>query len=103
MVKVSMFLGVCIAIYAIFSYLEVKAISKINMDITMEFLDEYRDEVMPIIIEDVSLELVNLFKEHIDVLATIGIVGMINEVIEDVNKEKITETRAEDYEESTRD
>ena len=102
MLKVAMFLGVCIAIYAIFNYLSAKVASKVNSDITMKFLDEYKNEIMPIITENVANELTHLFLNNYEALAKIGVFGVMNEVMNSVSKEKVAETGTEDNKKSTR-
>lgn len=102
MIKVSVFLGICIAIYAIFSYLEVKIISKISIDITMEFLKDYEEEIIPHIIEGVTQDLTTMFLANSEILLTLGALSAMKEVIDDVNKEKVSEAGAKNYEESQR-
>lgn len=102
MIKIAVFLGVCIAVYAIFSYLEVRLISKINREIIEKFLKEHANEIIPIIIEDVSAEITKMFLGNHEILARIGILGVINEVMNSVNKEEIAETGTEDNKKSPR-
>lgn len=106
MLKIAMFLGVCIAIYAIFSYLEVRLVR--NIDITMEYLRENEDEIMPQIIEDVVRNLTDMFKEHMVELAMLGMLNVVKEIsgleVEVVGeKEEISETGEKDNKEFTRD
>lgn len=108
MLKIAMFLGVCIAIYAIFSYLEARLIKNIDIDVTMAYLERNGDEIMPQIIEDVVRNLTDMFKEHIDDLAKLGMLSAVKELAEvgvevDGEKEEITETGEKDNKEFTRD
>lgn len=108
MLKIAMFLGVCIAIYAIFSYLEARLIKNIDIDVTMAYLERNGDEIMPQIIEDVVRNLTDMFKEHIDDLAKLGMLSAVKELAEvgvevDGENEEITETGEKDNKEFTRD
>lgn len=108
MLKIAMFLGVCIAIYAIFSYLEVRLVKNIDIDVTMAYLEKNGDEIMPQIIEDVVRNLTDMFKEHIDDLAKLGMLSAVKELAEvgvevDGEKEEISETGEKDNKEFTRD
>ena len=99
MLQIAMFLGVCIAIYAIFSYLEARLIRNIDIDVTMEYLKENGYEIMPLIIEDVTRNITNIFIENIDELATLGALSVIKEVIKNEDQEEITETGEKDNQE----
>ncbi len=108
MLKIAMFLGVCIATYAIFSYLEVRLIKNIDIDVTMAYLEKNEDEIMPQIIEDVVRNLTDMFKEHIDDLAKLGMLSAVKELVEvgvevDGEKEEISETGEKNNKEFTRD
>lgn len=108
MLKIAMFLGVCIAIYAIFSYLEARLIKNIDIDVTMAYLEKNGDEIMPQIIEDVVRNLTDMFKEHIDDLAKLGMLSAVKELAEvgvevDGEKEEISETGEKNNKEFTRD
>lgn len=108
MLKIAMFLGVCIAIYAIFSYLEVRLVKNIDIDVTMAYLEKNGDEIMPQIIEDVVRNLTDMFKEHMEVLAMLGMLNVVKEIsgleVEVVGeKEEISETGEKDNKEFTRD
>ncbi|GEM_PF-6481024 len=103
MIKVAMFLGVCIAIYAIFSYLEVKLMNKINEEAVDNFMRMYGNELLPVITEEVTTNITQMFLENHEILARIGMLSAINEVITDVNKETIPKTRTENNKESQRD
>lgn len=109
MLKIAMFLGVCVAIYAIFSYLEARLIKNIDIDVTVAYLEKNGDEIMPQIIEDVVRNLTDMFKEHIEGLAMIGMLNVVKEIsglevdVVGGEEEEITETRKEDYEKFTRD
>lgn len=109
MLKIAMFLGVCVAIYAIFSYLEARLIKNIDIDVTMAYLEKNGDEIIPQIIEDVVRNLTDMFKEHIEGLAMIGMLNVVKEIsglevdVVGGEEEEITETRKEDYEKFTRD
>ncbi len=108
MLKIAMFLGVCIAIYAIFSYLEAQLIRNIDIDVTEAYLEKNGDEIMPQIIEDVVRNLTDMFKEHIEGLATIGMLSAVKELAEvEVEvygeKEEISETGEKNNKEFTRD
>lgn len=100
MIKVAMFLGVCIAIYAIFSYLEVKLMNKINEEAVDNFMRMYGNELLPVITEEVTTNITQMFLENYEILARIGMLSAINEVITDVNKETISKTRTENNKES---
>lgn len=99
MLQIAMFLGVCIAIYAIFSYLEARLIRNIVIDVTMEYLKENGYEIMPLIIEDVTRNITNIFIENIDELATLDALSAIKEVIKNEDQEEITETGEKDNQE----
>jgi hypothetical protein len=106
--KIAMFLGVCVAIYAIFSYLEARLIKNIDIDVTVAYLEKNEDEIMPQIIEDVVRNLTDMFKEHIDDLAKLGMLSAIKELAEvgvevDGEKEEISETGEKNNKEFTRD
>lgn len=108
MLKIAMFLGVCIAIYAIFSYLEARLVKNIDIDVTMAYLEKNGDEITPQIIEDAVRNLTDMFKEHIDDLAKLGMLSAIKELAEvgvevDGEKEEISETREKNNKEFTRD
>ena len=108
MLKIAMFLGVCIAIYAIFSYLEAQLIRNIDIDVTEAYLEKNGDEIMPQIIEDVVRNLTDMFKEHIEGLAMIGMLSAVKELAEvEVEvygeKEEISETGEKNNKEFTRD
>src|SRR5690606_34817291 len=103
-----MFLGVCIAIYAIFSYLADRLIKNIDIDVTMAYLEKNGDEIMTQIIEDVVRNLTDMFKEHIDDLAKLGMLSAVKELAEvgveiDGEKEEISETGEKNNKEFTRD
>lgn len=108
MLKIAMFLGVCIAIYAIFSYLEARLIKNIDIDITMEYLRENEDEIMPQIVDGIVRNVTDIFKEHIDNLAKLSMLSAMKELAEvgvevDGEKEEISETGEKDNKEFTRD
>ena len=103
-----MFLGVCIAIYAIFSYLEVKLVRNIDIDITMEYLRKNEDEIVPQIVDGIVMNITDIFKEHIDDLAKLGMLSAVKELAEvgvrvNGEKEEISETGEKDNKEFTRD
>lgn len=108
MLKIAMFLGVCIAIYAIFSYLEVRLVRNIDMDITMEYLRKNEDEIVPQIVDGIVRNITDIFKEHIGDLAKLGMLSAVKELAEvgvEVygEKEEISETGEKDNKEFTRD
>ncbi len=104
MLKIAMFLGVCIAIYAIFSYLEVRLVRNIDIDITMEYLRKNEDEIVPQIVDGVVMNITDIFKENIDDLAKLGMLSAVKELAEmgvgvDGEKEEISETGEKDNKE----
>lgn len=108
MLKIAMFLGVCVVIYAIFSYLEARLIRNIDVDVIVAYLEKNGDEIMPQIIEDVVRNLTDMFKEHIEELAKIAMLNVVKELAEmgvEVvgEKEEISETGEKDNKEFTRD
>lgn len=108
MLKIAMFLGVCVAIYAIFSYLEARLIKNIDIDITMEYLRENEDEIMPQIVDGIVRNVTDIFKEHIDNLAKLSMLSAVKELAEvgvevDGEKEEISETGEKNNKEFTRD
>ena len=108
MLKIAMFLGVCIAIYAIFSYLEVKLVRNIDIDITMEYLRKNEDEIVPQIVDGIVMNITDIFKEHIDDLAKLGMLSAVKELAEvgvrvNGEKEEISETGEKNNKEFTRD
>lgn len=108
MLKIAIFLGVCVVIYAIFSYLEARLIKNIDVDVTVAYLEKNGDEIMPQIIEDVVRNLTDMFKEHMVELAMLGMLNVVKEIsgleVEVVGeKEEISETREKDNKKFTRD
>jgi len=99
-IKVAVILGFCIAIYAIFSYLETRLVYKLNgelfEDIIYGVVEEFGKEMTPTIINIVSDNITNIFIDHLDTLAKLGVLGVIREATDEY-KEKISETRKEDY------
>ena len=103
-----MFLGVCIATYAIFSYLEVRLIRNIDIDVTVAYLEKNGDEIMPQIVDGVVRNITDIFKEYIDDLAKLGMLSAMKELAEvgvevGGEKEEISETGEKDNKEFTRD
>lgn len=96
MLKVAMFLGVCIVIYAIFSYLETKLRVEQDFEISQEFIRQYGDELLPEIIEDVNENVTSFLIGYI--YAT-----NLGEVVYESNKEEVSETGTEDNKKFTRD
>ena len=108
MLKIAMFLGVCVAIYAIFSYLEARLMRNMDIDIAMEYLRENEDEIMPQIVDGIVRNVTDIFKEHIDNLAKLSMLSAIKELAEmgvevDGEKEEISKTGEKDNKEFTRD
>jgi len=106
--KIAMFLGVCVAIYAIFSYLEARLMRNMDIDIAMEYLRENEDEIMPQIVDGIVRNVTDIFKEHIDNLAKLSMLSAVKELAEvgvevDGEKEEISETGEKDNKEFTRD
>jgi len=106
--KIAMFLGVCVAIYAIFSYLEARLMRNMDIDIAMEYLRENEDEIMPQIVDGIVRNVTDIFKEHIDNLAKLSMLSAIKELAEmgvEVygEKEEISKTGEKDNKEFTRD
>jgi len=106
--KIAMFLGVCVAIYAIFSYLEARLMRNMDIDIAMEYLRENEDEIMPQIVDGIVRNVTDIFKEHIDNLAKLSMLSAVKELAEvgvevDGEKEEISETGEKNNKEFTRD
>lgn len=96
MLKVAMFLGVCIVVYAIFSYLETKLFLKLDFDINQEYIKQYGDEFLPRIIEEVTENVTSFL---IGYMCTID----LEEVINESNKKEVSKTRTKDNKKFTRD
>lgn len=108
MLKIAMFLGVCVAIYAIFSYLEARLTRNMYTDIAIEYLRKNEDEIVPQIVDGIIRNITDIFKEHIDGLAKLSMLNAMKELAEmgmEVygEKKEISETGEKDNKEFTRD
>jgi len=95
MIKSAMFIGACLAIYAVFSYLEAKLVKKVGMEIAMEYLKENEDEVIPKVIKDVTDNITNIFLVHFDELIKLGLLNVVDGVMNGAAKENIAKAGEE--------
>jgi hypothetical protein len=98
MLNVAMFLGVCIAVYAVFMYKQTKLLRDIYDMCLDKVIEKYRDEIFVSIVETTSYEVIKLFKEEFVNIAKLGVWSVLGEILDGYKKE-IAKAGKENYKE----